>query len=78
MYEPTLEQQREIQSDFQKIHIWDRGEGCMMSQSEPLLIFSDDVVQSLPPYYRAEIKHLVNTGRAVITESPGPKEQATE
>ena len=42
--------------------------------TEPPLTFSADVVQSLPPYYRAVIKHLVNTGRAVITGSSEPQE----
>jgi hypothetical protein len=66
MYVPILEQQRESRPDY--------GEGCMTSLSEKPLTFSADIVQSLPPYYRAVIKHLVTIGRAVITGAPEPKE----
>lgn len=39
----------------------------MTSASEPI-IFSSDVVKGLPPYYRALVQHLVNTGRAIVRE----------
>jgi len=40
----------------------------MKSASEPIIL-SSDVVKGLPLYYRALVKHLVNTGRAIIKES---------
>lgn len=42
-----------------------------MTQSSDLIIpsFSSEVVESLPVYYRALVKHLVNTGRAIIVDS---------
>lgn len=43
-------------------------EGHMISESVPL-IFSADVVESLPVYYRCMAQHLANTGRAVIRNS---------
>jgi hypothetical protein len=46
----------------------------MTSLAEEPLTFSADVVPTLPPYYRAVIKHLVATGRAVITGAPESKE----
>lgn len=48
----------------------------MTSASEPI-IFSSDVVKSLPLLYRATALHLANTGRVIIkdSEQPDPKEQ---
>lgn len=46
----------------------------MTSESIPL-IFSADVVEALPLYYRCMAQHLANTGRAVIRNS---EEEADE
>lgn len=40
----------------------------MISESVPL-IFSADVVEALPVYYRCMAQHLANTGRAIIRNS---------
>jgi len=47
----------------------------MKSASKPIRL-SSDVVKSLPLYYRALAKYLVNTGRALINE-PSEKQKNT-
>jgi len=37
-----------------------------VSSSSEVLIFSSEVVESLPLYYRAIAEHLADTGRAII------------